>query len=242
MEKIEQALTSYGLKEKEIKIYITLLKLGSGKVAEIAQKAGVVRETTYLVLDSLIEKSIASYIINDNVKTYIPTSPQKLIEILEEKEKKIRDVLPDMEDLAKYNYKKPSIEFYGGKEGIKTVFHEILKIEENSQIYGLINSKISSETFRFFIQSITNKRIMKNIKSNMIIEPSARGKEIVANDKKEVRESKFSKFVEDLDVGFYVFKDSVAILTFDQKEPIGIIIENEAISKLFLKMHKELWK
>ena len=60
---LEDILTKVGLDEKEAKIYVALLDLGSEKVHEIAKKAGVKRPTAYVVLEQLYAKNFV-------IKTY----------------------------------------------------------------------------------------------------------------------------------------------------------------------------
>ena len=55
MELIE-VLNKTGLHEKEAKVYLALLELGTADVSDIAAKAGVKRPTSYLVLDELKER------------------------------------------------------------------------------------------------------------------------------------------------------------------------------------------
>ena len=51
--RLEQTLKDYGLKEKQIKVYLACLQLGTGSVVKIAQKAGMPRSTVYEILESL---------------------------------------------------------------------------------------------------------------------------------------------------------------------------------------------
>ena len=55
-------LKKLGLTEKEAKLYINALELGSFSVMGIAHKSGIKRPTCYLILDELVKKGLVSII------------------------------------------------------------------------------------------------------------------------------------------------------------------------------------
>ena len=54
-------LKQLGFSEKEIKVYLTLLKSGPSSVRTLAQVSGINRGTTYDILKSLIAQGLVSY-------------------------------------------------------------------------------------------------------------------------------------------------------------------------------------
>ena len=52
-------LEKTGLTENEAKVYLAALELGETTVIRLAKKAGIKRPTTYLVVDSLKDVTIA---------------------------------------------------------------------------------------------------------------------------------------------------------------------------------------
>ncbi len=58
---METILREIGLNETEIKIYITLLKIGESKSGEIIKQGEIKSGRVYEFFDSLIEKGLISY-------------------------------------------------------------------------------------------------------------------------------------------------------------------------------------
>ena len=50
MDKVSSVLSKFGLSDKEIEVYLTLLSLGPAPVRKIAIESGVNRGTTYDIL------------------------------------------------------------------------------------------------------------------------------------------------------------------------------------------------
>ena len=59
---IIEALQNLGLTDKEARVYTALLKRGRTSAYGIAEESGLKKPTTYVILDDLIEKGLASRI------------------------------------------------------------------------------------------------------------------------------------------------------------------------------------
>src|SRR3989338_8656486 len=71
----EDILEDLGLSKAEIKVYISLLELGSSSAGAILQRCGLQNSVTHRALNSLIEKGLISYIAEGKRKIYRSTSP-----------------------------------------------------------------------------------------------------------------------------------------------------------------------
>ena len=236
----EDALKNFGLNEKEIKIYLALLEIGISKVNNISEKADIMRETAYGILKSLKEKGLVSHVIKSGVMYYSAAEPEKLIQILKDKEKNINEILPQLKEFKKFIYKKAKVEFYEGSEGVKTVYREIIK-EPHKEIYSFLNLNIFSRLLPYFAHQISTERKEKRIKSLALVDDSPEAKEVTQRDKKEYRETRISKIVKDMKAGVYVFGNSIAFFSFSQKEPVAVVIENEDIAKSMELIFKHFW-
>ena len=74
-------LQELGLNEIEIKFYLELLKSESLLASELSSRLNLHRTTSYYILDNLIKKGLASYIIKSGKKYFIAMNPEKLLEI-----------------------------------------------------------------------------------------------------------------------------------------------------------------
>jgi sugar-specific transcriptional regulator TrmB len=91
---IKELLGQFGLQNKEDEVYLACLQLGTAPAQEIAKKAGIKRTTAYDVLKNLINKGLISQTQKGSKKLFIAEPPEKLGELLEEKQSKLMEALP----------------------------------------------------------------------------------------------------------------------------------------------------
>ena len=129
-------LEGLGLTKTEASVYLTLLKEGSCLASNIIKRLQLHRATVYDVLDRLIEKGLANYIIIDNKKYYGANKPERFLDILhehkDELERKEKDVERLVKELSVIKEKTPSssVEILSGKEGLKSLMQDLLEVKE----------------------------------------------------------------------------------------------------------------
>ena len=84
---IKGALQQIGLTDGEIRVYLALLELGSTSTGKITKDSGISGSKVYEVLDRLMHKGLATYVIKNGVKYFAPTQPEKILDYLDEKGK-----------------------------------------------------------------------------------------------------------------------------------------------------------
>ena len=75
---IESILKKIGLNDKEIRVYLTCLKLGPSSVRKIADNSEVNRGTAYDILRSLISLGLVTYYHQDKHQYFIAEDPARL--------------------------------------------------------------------------------------------------------------------------------------------------------------------
>ncbi|HBH46244.1 MAG TPA: hypothetical protein DDX47_02665, partial [Candidatus Jacksonbacteria bacterium] len=120
------ALQQFGLTDKEARVYLATLELGSASVAKIADKAGLPRPTCYDILASLIRQGIAASFRKKQIRYFSVDDPKRVITIAEERVKSLQEVLPQLEAVYGLARERPTVRFYQGKPGMKQIFEEIL--------------------------------------------------------------------------------------------------------------------
>ncbi len=130
--KIEELMKSSGFLDKEIAIYMTILELGRGTVAEISRKAGINRSTGYVTLDSLAGKGLVSVSGKEPKQEYVAESPEKLVLYLNERADRqkslaaqAKDLLPELVSLHHVG-DRPRVRFYEGAAGLAHVYEDTL--------------------------------------------------------------------------------------------------------------------
>jgi sugar-specific transcriptional regulator TrmB len=241
MTEIKQILEEYGLSEKEIKIYITLLSIGSSKVNEIAKRAELIRTTTYDLLKTLKEKGLVSFTNLNNKLYFQATAPERIILLLEEKKKKIMSILPELKKMHIEVSNIPAIKIYDGKEGIKSIYQDILN--ERKEISSFSNTHFIFNVLPFFTPNFIRTRMKNKIFIKLLNEKTKESLELMKNkDKKEMRETRFIDELKDIPITEYIYGDKVAILNTNPQDPLGILIKNKDFAKTQQLLFDLLWK
>lgn len=237
---IEDTLKQLNLSEKEIKTYLTLLKLGSSSINRISEITALPKSTCYDILRGLISRGLASSLIREKVKYFEATNPQVLITQLDEKKKKIKQILPELNSMYKTVGEKPQVHLYEGKTGLKMIYDKVLSTRKDFLIFG--NYTLFAQFFKWFYAQFIKRRIKSGIPAYIISDSSKFAKAMRKKDKQENRKSKITTFMDDQKAECYVFGDHVAFVTLSEKEPVGVVIQNHEISHLMRSIFKEVWK
>lgn len=133
---VENALKAFGLEDNEIKVYLALLDLHESTATKIAERTGLGRVHMYQITNRLIEKGIASYIIKNNVKFFFASDPTNLLNDIQAKQEKLKEVMPIL--IAKKNQiaEDTKVEIYRGREGVNAILKTILRDKKPYYFFG----------------------------------------------------------------------------------------------------------
>jgi sugar-specific transcriptional regulator TrmB len=233
MSKIEKVLDGMGFSPNEIKIYLALNDQGSCKAGKIAKIAKIDRSSCYNSLKSLIEKGLVSYVCVGKVKWFQATGPSKLMGFLKEQEQELQEVIPELHARHKASKIQGQVRLYKGLKGVRTIFQDIIKTEEDNLVFG--NESQLEERMPQYQQQFIRQLKEKNI----------RVKEIVREDRgTETSNPKQTRYVPkrvESPVVTNIYGDKIAIIIWTE-EPEGIIIENAAAAKAYRSYFEFMWE
>lgn len=138
-----QSLQNLDLNEKEARVYVAMLQLGKTTAHSIARHANLKRPTTYLILESLIDKSIVKKIPETNATQYVAIGPKELFSYIKNKiEITESEFLPELEAL-KHSQNKNSVRvsYYEGLDGIKEVSRQMFKIMSDKEMLSFASHR-----------------------------------------------------------------------------------------------------
>jgi sugar-specific transcriptional regulator TrmB len=127
---ISNVLQKIGLHEKEASVYLALLELGTASVQGIAQKAGIKRPTTYLILDDLQARGLVSEIPQSKKVLYKAESPEFLSGEMRRKDELLKRFLPEMMALYNVQKDKPRVQLFPGREGVRQIYQKTFEAGE----------------------------------------------------------------------------------------------------------------
>src|SRR3990167_10261702 len=91
-----QIYESLGLSPNEAKIYESLVEIGESGISAIAINAKIHRRNAYDAIHRLIDKGLVFEIFSSGENKYNAVDPDKLVELLGEKQAKLQSVLPEL--------------------------------------------------------------------------------------------------------------------------------------------------
>jgi sugar-specific transcriptional regulator TrmB len=181
---IKNFLLDFGLTDKEVNAYLTLLKTGPNTIMNLARETGIKRSTTHNTVEELIKKGLVSQTNYGERRMVVAEDPKKLDFLMEQKKwemKKLEDNLPDIVKSiydavpkAKENAK-VSTRFYEGKEGALLIYKEAFNSKELRSYVNL------SAVYEVFPEN--SEIYLASQKKN----PSLEVKEIVDNSKESIK-------------------------------------------------------
>jgi len=238
---INQALKGIGLSEKEIFVYISLLELGEEKASKISKKSNLNRVTTYTILESLKEKGICSVTTKDKKKYFKPEKPERLVDIIEKKERKIKSILQDLLSMKSSAISKPKIEIYEGKEGLKNLFENI--IEERPEEHLMITNVEIFKVLTYYFSNFIKRKTELGIKSKVLGEDTKEAKSYIKKYKSKLKNTKIKSlknfnFRSRIDI----YNDKVFITNMEEENLISTLIKDKKIADSYKEIFEQLWE
>ena len=234
MHETRNALEHAGLTKIESKVYIALLKVGLSRAGKIAKEAQLNRTTTYDALKRLLDKGLASYVVQSNRKWFRPEDPKRFKELIKAQEEEVERVLPQLSNLFKDVESKKGVTLYYGLKGMKTVFEDILRNAKENYVMDSEGQFIHRMPYYapHFIREVEKKKI----KIKHIVR---RGIDVHPTETTQVRF--IPKKVGASQSVINIYGDKVAILVWTDP-PEAVLIRNKQVAETFKHYFDIVWK
>ncbi len=231
---LEEMLSKFGLSRMESKVYITLLKLKEASVIQIAKVTQVHRRSIYDNLNLLIRKGLVNFKIKGKTKYYEAQNPKNLKILVEEKNKILDEIMPDLNTFYSSDEKKPKIKIYSGENAGMSLLEEVIK--EKGEKYWIGGGTIFFDRMAYsrkFIEEKVKEMDYKAVQPKYFL-------------------NKITKYTKSKNVRILPkeFKSNQGIMLFGNKVGIGIIqetditiivIESKESFEAFKKYFNVLW-
>jgi sugar-specific transcriptional regulator TrmB len=233
-------LEDIGLTGAEIKVFLTLLELGSSTAGAVVEKSGLQNAVVHRAFHSLTEKGLITYVLEGKTKSYQPIEPKLLLNFIDEKKERLKKLLPELEKRRSKLKKKPRATIYQGIRGIKELLN--LLLETDSKKYAAYGGSEISKILlgEHFWEGFHRKRTEKGIKARLIFHASLKkwAKHLRSLKLATIRitNTDFEEITET-----FICGDRVAIIVFLEK-PFGFLIEEPNAANSYKKFFEILWK
>ncbi len=239
-------LESLGLKKKEAKIYLVLLKEGSLLANALAKETNILRSSTYDYLDILVDKGFVTHTIQSGKKYFQAVDPYKLLDQFEERKKQeeeiLKEIIPKLTQLQGFQKKNVSVEVFEGKEGMKSAISYILK-ENPSKLFVYGSSGVGYKLLPFYLEHWHKQRIKRKIQMNIIYNETEEAQERIkkgpALGKTNIR---YLQIHHSSLTGTLIYNETVLLTIWNKETPLAIKIQGKDISKTYKENFDILWK
>ncbi|MBU0907352.1 MAG: hypothetical protein KKD18_05070 [Nanoarchaeota archaeon] len=244
---LQQTLKSIGLTEGEIKIYLALLELGSSSIGKIIQKSKVSGSKTYEVLDRLAHKGLISHLIKNNVKYFEASSPERILDYLEEKQDQIEAEKQDIQNiipeliLKQKHAKKAEAKIFSGWEGIKTANEDIIQTLSKGEEWLSMGLTQQPESWEIHFTNRQKIRAHKGIIHKHLL--NIKYKELYQKRKSlPFTQFRFLPKEFEMPTSTEIYANKVLIFILLQENPLAIMIENQHVAESFRKYFEHMWR
>lgn len=242
MEKIK-ALENLGLSEKEAKVYLALLELGQASGYKVAQKSGVKKPTTYVLLDELRKKELVVKMPGDKTKMFIAKSPEEFFASAQYRVNNAVESLPEILSVMKKQNKVRTM-YFEDISGLKQALWHQMQENTNNELVGFyaLSENVDDDVYKMTWEWAED---MKN--NNISLRGFVPTHDTIADYRKA--DKKYNRQMRKLPYDIYssetsmdVMGDFVRIIDLTKNSPQAIIIENERTAKMVRQIFEMMWK
>lgn len=232
----KEVLKQVGLTENEAEIYLTLLKLGEVSIYKIAEHCKISRPNIYDIVKILVKKGLATFIIKNNKKYYRSVAPEKLLEIIKEKEKNLLDILAELNKIYETTKVRPVIEIFEEVEGLKTIMNDVIKVKKDIWIFsGVDINKLLKKFPEYYLKRMLREKKKHKIKTRILYSRGTKPIKGWGYELKRLPE-------EGLDcVSYFVYDNRTVIGIWGYPMILIRIISND-VAKVYQKSIELIWK
>ena len=232
---IQETLQELGLNRRESICYTALLELGSSKIGAIVKKTGIPSSKIYEILDKLINRGLVSYVKIGKIKHYQASDPKTLLNYIDDKKKKIEEILPQLLLKQKLS-RKQSVEMFEGQKALFSLFTYLIKDAKAKEQYLIfsINEENKNDAANIFFKNLAVRRKEQKLDVRLL-----KNMKHYKKEKHTKLKLKYTEF--NLPQGITIFRNIVVILSWVES-PIAIKIESETISNQLRDFFLDQWK
>ena len=240
---IREALQNIGLNEKQSSVYEALLQLGRASAYAIAEKSGLKKPTTYVVLEELVDKGLVRRIPRLRKQHFEALSPEQAFAAAEERLAVAKQTLPELLALTKGEKTKVNAMYFEGVSGIKKMLQYRMKELKGNEVVGFYatDKNADPELTRFFKEEFGSDMHKARITMRGIAPDDEALSHYRETDTQYGREMKvIPKETYSSEVAIDCIGDLVRIQ--DYKNLQGTILENPDVAKTFREIFEMVWK
>lgn len=239
-----QTLEALGLKGIDIHVYVTLLSLGSAPLRRIAEEAKQSRGTTYDCLKRLLSQGVVSYVDAKTHRYFSAEEPVRLRGLatrrevtLAEARAELIEMIPAFEAVRGASQHRPTVRYYEGEAGIRTILEDVLQVTESSRPrqYRVYSSAAVRDLVHNAWPAFNKIRVRKRVEVKAIAIGEG-GRTHGLDERRWLNRSASPTYM-------FIYRGKTAHVSLDhQKRLFGVIIEDAGIAATQTILFDALWE
>ena len=241
-------LEEIGLTKSEIKVYLSLIELGSSSVGPIISKAKIASSKIYEILDKLLDKGLITTFLEGHVKKFKAVNPERLVDFLNEKreelnkkEDELNKLLPQLKQLYEEQKQDFEVEVFKGYKGVYAALIEMiqtLKKGDEHLVMGGGDSPTTNMRTKLFFENIHRKRSEKGIILRILFNETRRK----TYKNMSIFPHTIPRYINfGIPSTINIYKDTTILLTMSPI-PAAIRIKDKNITDSYKKYFERMWK
>ncbi len=236
-----EVLEELGFTQREIKVYLAMLELGSSTVGPIAARSGLQHSKVYETLDKLMKKGLASYVVVSKTKHFQASDPKEILNLMDERKRRFNEVLEDLERRQKAARSKQIAVVHEGFKAYKAMFNRIIDELGPKDYYWAFafRQEYYNPSASLFLRGVHEKLGEKKMEDRLLGHMSMKKmikKAFAGNRNIEIR---FTK--NETPLGTLVLKGRVIPMLWGDN-PTAIEIISDQVHEQYKRFFRQLWE
>ncbi len=239
---IVRALSELGIHETEARFYVAALELGGAPMRDVAEKAGISRTNAYDVFQRLRQQGLVREESGSHSRALMVVAgpPEQLTAMFEERRRKLRNLLPELNSLHVGSLSKPRVRYFQGLDGIKEVLDDTLNCR-GKKLLGILSMRdLYQVPGREWMDDLVSRRIAAGVGLRAIRSPINDVHADWPNSEADLRELRFAPATFVFSMTTYIYDEMVAIIS-SQRENFAMTIESTEFATMQTYMFEALW-
>ena len=245
-----QALERLDLTENESFLYSFLLNHPNSTVQQLQAKTPFPRTMLYYVLNRLIEMNLVSTTKNSWRTVYRAESPDRLYDLLSKKEQEfeqtnrtIRRLIPRLKNQHRLAGRRLSVRTFEGLDEYKRALEDVLLTHPDC-IFSYESFHPNGRSGVEIRDAHNRTRIAKKIQKRVLTKSSEVAMDAIKarpyDDHTQIRLNPIDH--EALDVDLLLYDGKVMYTSYEDREPVGMIVEDQALYEMKKVLFESLWQ
>jgi len=239
---MKEIFMELGFTQRESAVYLALLEIGSSTVGPIASKTKIAYTKIYETLEKLIQKGLVTFVYVGKIKHFQAANPKELLWRLSERERKLKEVLAELELKQKFAKEVQSASVYEGFSAVKTMHNLLLDSLQRGDFYWVFAFKeeyLSAYDVILFLRTIHLRLADKRIEDKLIGHVSM--KKNISETYKGISHIQI-RFTElSLPQGLIITKERIINCIWGEK-PTAIEVRSHRIAQQYKEFFHGIWK